>query len=101
MQAISGGALYRKSSFRFDSLGKQVLPKHIDIAEDPFIKRGKGSSPFDEEGVKVQARQVVEAGRVQGYFLSSYSARKLGMKTTGNAGGSQPDAQLAPHQGRR
>ncbi len=88
VQAISGGALYRKSSFLLDSLGKQVLPRHIDIAEDPFIKRGKGSSPFDEEGVKVQARQVVEAGRVQGYFLGSYSARKLGMKTTGNAGGS-------------
>ena len=88
VQAISGGALYRKSSFLLDSLGKQVLPKHIDILEDPFIKRGKGSSPFDDEGVKVQARQVVEAGRVQGYFLGSYSARKLGMKTTGNAGGS-------------
>ena len=64
VQAISGGALYRKSSFLLDSLGKQVLPKHIDIAEDPFIKRGKGSSPFDEEGVKVQACQVVDAGRV-------------------------------------
>ena len=88
VQAISGGALYRKSSFLLDSLGKQVLPKHIDILEDPFIKRGKGSSPFDDEGVKVKARQVVEAGCVQGYFLGSYSARKLGMKTTGNAGGS-------------
>lgn len=88
VQAISGGALYRKSSFLLDSLGKQVLPKHIDILEDPFILRGKGSSPFDEEGVQVQPRCVVEAGRVQGYFLSSYSARKLGMKTTGNAGGS-------------
>ena len=88
VQAISGGALYRKSSFLLDSLGKQVLPKHIDILEDPFIKRGKGSSPFDDEGVKVKARQVVEAGRIQGYFLGSYSARKLGMKTTGNAGGS-------------
>jgi PmbA protein len=88
VQAISGGALYRKSSFLLDSLGKQVLPKHIDIAEDPFIKGGKGSSPFDEEGVRVKARQVVEAGTVQGYFLGSYSARKLGMKTTGNAGGS-------------
>lgn len=88
VQAISGGALYRKSSFLLDSLGKQVLPKHIDIGEDPFVRRGKGSSPFDEEGVKVQARTVVEAGRVQGYFLGSYSARKLGMKTTGNAGGS-------------
>ena len=88
VQAISGGALYRKSSFLLDSLGKQVLPKHIDIHEDPFIRRGKGSSPFDEEGVRVAARQVVEAGRIQGYFLSSYTARKLGMRTTGNAGGS-------------
>ena len=88
VQAISGGALYRKSSFLLDSLGKRVLPAHIDIFEDPFVKRGKGSSPFDDEGVRVKARQVVEAGRVQGYFLSSYSARKLGMKTTGNAGGS-------------
>nr|WP_319563438.1 metalloprotease PmbA [uncultured Rhodoferax sp.] len=88
VQAISGGALYRKSSFLMNSLGKQVLPKHIDILEDPFVKRGKGSSPFDDEGVRVQARSVVEAGKVQGYFLGSYSARKLGMKTTGNAGGS-------------
>ncbi len=88
VQAISGGALYRKSSFLLESLGKRVLPKHIDIDEDPFIKRGKGSSPFDEEGVRVAPRSVVEAGRVKGYFLSSYSARKLGMRTTGNAGGS-------------
>ena len=88
VQAVSGGALYRKSTFLLDSLGKQVFPKHIDILEDPFVQRGKGSSPFDGEGVRVQPRQVVEAGRVQGYFLSSYSARKLGMKTTGNAGGS-------------
>ena len=88
VQAISGGALYRKSTFLMDSLGKQVWPKHIDISEDPFVVRGKGSSPFDEEGVRVHARSVVDAGRVQGYFLGSYSARKLGMKTTGNAGGS-------------
>lgn len=88
VQAVSGGALYRKSTFLLDSLGKQVLPKHIDIQEDPFVPRGKGSSPFDDEGVRVQARKVVDAGRVQGYFLSSYSARKLGMKTTGNSGGS-------------
>ncbi|MEO7160952.1 MAG: metallopeptidase TldD-related protein, partial [Polaromonas sp.] len=59
-----------------------------DISEDPHLLKGKGSSPFDEEGVKTSARQVVEAGRVQGYFLSTYSARKLGMRTTGNAGGS-------------
>jgi PmbA protein len=88
VQAVSGGALYRKSSFLLDSMGKQVFPKHIRIEEDPFILGGKGSSPFDEEGVRVQPRTVVDAGRVQGYFLSTYSARKLGMKTTGNAGGS-------------
>ena len=88
VQAVSGGALYRKSTFLVDSLGKDIFPKHIDIDEDPFILGGKGSSPYDEEGVRVQARKVVDAGRVEGYFLSSYSARKLGMKTTGNAGGS-------------
>jgi PmbA protein len=88
VQAVSGGALYRKSSFLLDSLGKKVFPKHIDIHEDPFVLRGKGSSPFDDEGVRAVPRDVVKGGRVQGYFLSSYSARKLGMKTTGNAGGS-------------
>ena len=88
VQAVSGGSLYRKSSFLLDSLGKMVFPKHIDILEDPFVLRGKGSSPFDEEGVRVAPRKVVKGGRVEGYFLSSYSARKLGMKTTGNAGGS-------------
>jgi len=88
VQAVSGGSLYRKSSFLLDSLGKMVFPKHIDILEDPFVMGGKGSSPFDEEGVRVAPRKVVQGGRVQGYFLSSYSARKLGMKTTGNAGGS-------------
>ena len=87
-QAISGGALYRKTTFLADSLGKTVFPKHIDISEDPFIRGGKGSSPFDEEGVRVQARKLVDRGQVEGYFLSTYSARKLGMKTTGNAGGS-------------
>ncbi|MFT4195480.1 metalloprotease PmbA [Ottowia sp.] len=88
VQAVSGGALYRKTSFLVDSLGKPVFPAHIDVLEDPFVRGGKGSSPFDEEGVRVQRRQVVEGGRVQGYFLSTYSARKLGMRTTGNAGGS-------------
>ena len=88
VQAVSGGALYRKSSFLLNSLGKPVLPKHLDVFEDPFVMGGKGSSPFDDEGVTVRARQVVEAGRLQGYFLSSYTARKLGMQTTGNAGGS-------------
>ncbi len=88
VQAVSGGALYRRSTFLLDSLGKRVFPKHIDLDEDPFILRGKGSSPFDEEGVKVAPRKVVSGGKVEGYFLSTYSARKLGMKTTGNAGGS-------------
>jgi PmbA protein len=88
VQAVSGGALYRKSSFLLDSLGKKVFPKHIDIEEDPFVLRGKGSAPFDDEGVRSVRRKVVKGGRVEGYFLSSYSARKLGMETTGNAGGS-------------
>ncbi len=88
VQAVSGGALYRKSSFLLNSIGKQVMAKHIDIEEDPFIRRAKGSSPFDEEGVRVAPRTVVQGGRVKGYFLSSYTARKLGMRTTGNAGGS-------------
>ncbi|MBL0419863.1 metalloprotease PmbA [Ramlibacter sp. AW1] len=88
VQATSGGALYRRSTFLLDSLGKDVLASHIDVTEDPHVRRGKGSSPFDEEGVRTHARKVVDAGRVEGYFLSSYSARKLGMKTTGNAGGS-------------
>jgi PmbA protein len=88
VQATSGGSLYRKSSFLVDSLGKQVFADHLDVVEDPFVRRGKGSAPFDEEGVRTRERKVVDGGRVEGYFLSSYSARKLGMKTTGNAGGS-------------
>jgi len=88
VQAVSGGALYRKTTFLLDSLGSQVFPDHIDILEDPHLRGGKGSAPFDDEGVRTARRQVVEAGRVQGYFLSTYSARKLGMRTTGNAGGS-------------
>ncbi|HJV95887.1 MAG TPA: metallopeptidase TldD-related protein, partial [Albitalea sp.] len=89
VQATSGGALYRKSSFLLDSLGKPVLPEHIDLHEDPHKLRGKGSAPFDDEGVATRVRDVVKGGVVQGYFLSSYSARKLGMRTTGHAGGSQ------------
>jgi PmbA protein len=87
VQAVSGGSLYRNSSFLLDSLGKAAFPKHIDIVEDPHVRGGKGSSPFDDEGVTTKARKVVDAGKVQGYFLSTYSARKLGMRTTGNAGG--------------
>ena len=89
VQATSGGALYRKATFLHDSLGQQVWPEHVDVFEDPHIRRAKGSAPFDDEGVRTRARQVVAAGVVQNYFLSSYSARKLGLKTTGHAGGSQ------------
>ncbi len=88
VQAVSGGSLYRKSSCLLDSIGQQVFPSHIQIYEDPHVIGGIGSAPFDEEGVRTKARSVVENGIVQGYFLSCYSARKLGMQTTGNAGGS-------------
>ena len=88
VQATSGGALYRKSTFLNDSLGTQVLPSHVQIFEDPHVIGGVGSAPFDEEGVKTVSRDVVKDGVVQGYFLSTYTARKLGMQTTGNAGGS-------------
>lgn len=88
VQATSGGALYRKSSFLLDSLGQQIFPQHISIVEDPHVIGAVGSSPFDDEGVRTSRREVVANGVVQGYFLSTYSARKLGMKTTGNAGGS-------------
>ncbi|AZG07481.1 metalloprotease PmbA [Pigmentiphaga sp. H8] len=99
-QALSGGALYRKSSFLVDSLGRQVFPGHIDVLEDPAIKGAQGSGAFDDEGVRTQARKVVDGGVVQGYFLSSYTARKLGMVTTGNAGGSH-NLVLASRKTRR
>jgi PmbA protein len=88
VNATSGGSLYRKSSFLQESLGTQVLASHVDIDEDPHELRGKGSAPFDDEGVATRKRAVVREGVVQGYFLSTYSARKLGLKTTGHAGGS-------------
>jgi PmbA protein len=87
IQAASGGALYRKASFLVDGLGKPLFADHITVREDPFLPRALGSSPFDEEGVRGQQRDVVTGGVLNGYFLSSYSGRKLGMRTTGNAGG--------------
>jgi PmbA protein len=87
VSAISGGSLYRKSSFLVDSLGREVFAPLVNITEDPHILAGLASSPFDEEGVATQRRNLVSAGVVNGYFLGSYSARKLGMQTTGNAGG--------------
>ncbi len=89
VQATSGGALYRKSSFLQDSLHTRAMSEHLDLREDPHLRKGKGSAPFDDEGVATRARDVVRGGVVQGYFLSSYSARKLGLRTTGHAGGSQ------------
>ena len=89
VQAISGGALYRKASFLVDSLGQPVMAPHLDLDEDPHQPKGKASAPFDDEGVRTSKRRVIDGGVVQGYFLSSYSARKLGMRTTGHAGGSQ------------
>jgi PmbA protein len=89
VQAISGGALYRKASFLVDSLGQSVMASHLDLDEDPHQPKGKASAPFDDEGVRTSKRRVIDGGLVRGYFLSSYSARKLGMRTTGHAGGSQ------------
>lgn len=88
VQATSGGALYRKASFLLDSLGSQVMADHLNVVENPFIPQAMGSSSFDDEGVRTQARNVVASGLLQGYFLSTYTARKLNMQTTGNAGGS-------------
>jgi PmbA protein len=85
--AISGGSLYRKSSFLLDSLGTTVFSPDVSIREEPHAPRGRGSAPFDNEGVATRPRDVVRNGVVEGYFLGSYSARKLGMETTGNAGG--------------
>ena len=87
ISAISGGALYRQASFLVDSIGKQIFPEWLSISEDPHALAGLGSSPFDNEGVKTQARNIVTDAILQGYVLSSYSARKLGMETTANAGG--------------
>jgi PmbA protein len=85
--AASGGSLYRKASFLLDSLGQQVFAPFIRIHDVPDLRRGLASSPFDDEGVATQRRDVVRDGVLQGYFLGSYSARKLGMRSTGNAGG--------------
>jgi len=87
VSAVSGGHLYRKSSFLLDSLGTRVFPDFFQLLERPFLPRGLSSSPFDSEGVATRDRDVVRDGVLQGYFLGSYSARKLGLRSTGNAGG--------------
>lgn len=88
VHAAGGGALYRKASFLVDHLGKRVFPEFVSIAERPFIPRGLGSAPFDNDGVATRERDVVRDGILQGYFLSTYTGRKLGLPTTANAGGS-------------
>lgn len=87
VNAVSGGSLYRKSSFLLDQLGQQVFSAHIHIEDVPDIRKGLASGAFDGEGVKTLRRTIVENGVLQGYFLGTYSARKLGMRSTGNAGG--------------
>jgi PmbA protein len=85
--AVSGGSLYRKSSFLLDALGRQVFAPHVRVSDAGRVPRGLGSSAFDDEGVATRDRDIVTGGVLQGYFLGSYSARKLGMRSTGNAGG--------------
>lgn len=85
--AIRGTAQYRRASFLLDAVGQQVLPSFIDIDEDPWIPRALASAPFDAEGVATRQRRLVAGGVLQGYVLSSYSARRLGLPTTANAGG--------------
>jgi len=87
VNAVSGGSLYRKTPFLLDSLGTQVFAPHITIREEPHLPRGQASAPFDDEGVATKPREVVRDGVVEGYFLGSYSARKLGLASTANAGG--------------
>jgi PmbA protein len=85
--AISGGSLYRRASFLLDKKGEQVFASHINIREQPHIKKALGSAPFDNDGVATREREIIKNGILQDYVLSGYSARKLGLQTTGNAGG--------------
>jgi PmbA protein len=88
VSAACCGILYRKSSFLVDALGKPIFSERVTLAERPHLPGGLASTAFDEEGVATHMRNVVERGVLQGYFLGTYSARKLGMRSTGNAGGS-------------
>ena len=98
VHAVSGGSLYRKTTFLADSLGKRVFSKRVNISERPHLSRALASSYFDNDGVATADREVLVDGRLQGYFLSTYTARKLGLTTTGNAGGSH---NLLVHPGKR
>jgi len=85
--AISGGSIYRKSSYLLDSLGKQILPEWVTVEEHPHLLKGMASTPFDSEGVRTQRRDIVKDGVLQTWLMTCYSARKLGLQTTGHAGG--------------
>jgi PmbA protein len=87
VSAIGGGALYRKSSFLLDSLGKQIFNSKVNVSERPHLLKGLASSPFDSEGVKTIDREIIHGGELQTYLLASYAARKMGMTATGHAGG--------------
>ncbi|MFO7602944.1 MAG: metalloprotease PmbA [Gammaproteobacteria bacterium] len=87
VRAVSGGSLYRRSSFLLDSLGKPLFPEFVEINERPHLPRALGSAPFDSEGVATRERTLVSGGVLQSYILDSYAARRLGLQTTGNAGG--------------
>ena len=87
VSAISGGNIYRKSTFLLDHLGKQILPEWLTIEEHPHLLRGLASTPFDSEGVRTLQREIVKDGVLQTYLLTNYSARKLGLQSTGHAGG--------------
>ena len=87
MSAIRGSSQYRKSSFLLDAAGERVLPSFLQMLERPHLPAALASSPFDGEGVATRDRDLVKDGMLTGYVLGSYSARKLGLRTTGNAGG--------------
>lgn len=85
--AISGGSVYRKSTFLLESLGEQILPEWLTIQEQPHLLKGLASTPFDSEGIRTEQRDIIKNGVLQNWLLSSYSARKLGLQSTGHAGG--------------
>jgi PmbA protein len=87
VSAVRGGSQYRRSSFLLDAAGEQIFPSFVQVRERPHIPKGLASCPFDAEGVATRDRELITDGVLQGYVLGSYAARKLGLKTTGNAGG--------------